>query len=146
MDPETYAAVFARMRTFMFDYSDTAVHAIACGASGNDWDWTRRVIDYLKNKHWNRLKQAQSLAAHYYCGTAGTATEYTADQWLELLSRGAAMEGIITGHRAIMDEFDPQRKVNLILDEWGTWHPVEAGKPVQVCTSRIRCAMHAWPP
>jgi alpha-N-arabinofuranosidase len=129
MDPETYAATFARMRTFMFDYANTSVHAIACGASGNDWGWTRRVMDFLKNKHWNRLSMAQSLAAHYYCGTAGTATQYTDEQWLELLSKGAAIEGILTGHRAIMDEFDPQRNVNLIIDEWGTWHPVETGKP-----------------
>jgi alpha-N-arabinofuranosidase len=134
MDPETYAATFARMRTFMFDYpgasgGTTDVHAIACGANGNDWDWTRRVMDFWKNKGWNRLKKVQSLAAHYYCGTAGTATVYTEDQWLELLCKAAAMEGIITSHRAIMDEFDPNRNVNLIVDEWGTWHPVEEGKP-----------------
>jgi alpha-N-arabinofuranosidase len=144
MDPATYAALFARMRTFMFDYSGTPVHAIACGASGNDWAWTKQVMDFLKNKHWDRLKMMQSLAAHYYCGTAGTATEYTPDQWLELLSKAAAMEGIITGHRAIMDEYDPQRNVSLIVDEWGTWHPVEEGKPnsglYQQNTIRDACA------
>jgi len=129
MDPESYAATYTRMRTSMFDYSGTAVHGIACGASGNDWVWTRKVMDYFKNKHWNHLGTVQSLAAHFYCGTAGTATEYTSAQWLELLARSAAIEGIITGHRAIMDEFDPQRNVNLIVDEWGTWHPVESGKP-----------------
>jgi alpha-N-arabinofuranosidase len=144
MDPESYAAVFARMRTFMFDYSGTSVHSIACGAAGNDWNWTRRVMDFLKNKHWDRLKMMQSLAAHYYCGTAGTATEYTPDQWLELLSKAFAMEGIITGHRAIMDEFDPQRNISMIVDEWGTWHPVEEGKPnsglYQQNTIRDACA------
>jgi alpha-L-arabinofuranosidase len=129
MDPDSYAALFARMRTFMFDYPGSSVHAIACGAAGNDWNWTRRVMDFLKNKHWNRLNMTQSLAAHYYCGTSGTATEYTPDQWLELLARAAAMEGIITGHRAIMDEYDPKRNVSLIVDEWGAWHPVEPGKP-----------------
>ncbi len=71
----------------------------------------------------------QGFAAHYYCGTAGTATEYTDDQWLELLAKAAAIEGIVTGHRAIMDEYDPERKIKLILDEWGAWHPVEKGKP-----------------
>ncbi|MCL5996468.1 MAG: alpha-N-arabinofuranosidase [Chloroflexi bacterium] len=129
MDPETYAATYARMRTYVFDYPGSTVHAIACGAGGNDWGWTRRVMDFWKNKHWNRLGMVQSLAAHYYCGTAGTATEYTSDQWLELLCKAAAIEGIITGHRAIMDEYDPKRNINLIVDEWGTWHPVEPDKP-----------------
>jgi alpha-N-arabinofuranosidase len=28
-----------------------------------------------------------------------------------------------------MDEYDPERKIKMIYDEWGTWHPVEPGKP-----------------
>ena len=71
----------------------------------------------------------QAIAAHYYCGTAGTATEFTDGQWLELLTRAVAVEGIVTGHRALMDRLDPERKIGLILDEWGAWHPVEEGKP-----------------
>ena len=39
------------------------------------------------------------------------------------------MEGMVIGHRAVMDEFDPERKIGLIFDEWGAWHPVEPGKP-----------------
>jgi len=73
----------------------------------------------------------QGFAAHYYCTTAGTATEYTDSQWLELLTRASAVDGIITGHRAVMDRYDPERKIGLILDEWGTWHPVEEGKPTR---------------
>ena len=129
MDPEYYASLFSQFRTFMFDHSNIKVHAIACGAPDCHWDWTRRFMDALKNRFWNRQHMAQSLAAHYYCGTAGTATEYTEAQWLELLSKAAAIEGIVTGHRQIMDQFDPERKISLIIDEWGTWHPVEAGKP-----------------
>ncbi len=129
MDPEFYASLYSRFRTFMFNYSDTPVHAIACGAPDAHWDWTRRFFDALKSRFWDRLPLVQSFAAHYYCGTAGTATEYTDAQWLELLAKGAAMEGIVTGHRALMDAYDPERKINLIVDEWGTWHPVETGKP-----------------
>jgi alpha-N-arabinofuranosidase len=76
-----------------------------------------------------RIFKTQGFAAHYYCGTAGTATSYDDGQWLELLAKAAAIEGIITGHRTLMDDYDPERKIKLIVDEWGTWHPVEAGKP-----------------
>jgi alpha-L-arabinofuranosidase len=62
-------------------------------------------------------------AAHYYCGTAGpSATEYDTNQWYELLDKAAAVERLIEQQRALMDEFDPQRRVGLVLDEWGTWH------------------------
>jgi alpha-L-arabinofuranosidase len=130
MSPEEYAAAFARYRTYVHNYPGTQVEAIACGPNGNNWNWTRRFFDYMKNHHTAcRLSSVQGFAAHYYCGTAGTATEYTETQWLELLSKAYAIEGIVTGHRQIMDEYDPSRKRKLILDEWGAWHPVEEGKP-----------------
>jgi alpha-N-arabinofuranosidase len=129
MSPEEYAAAFARHRSFVFNYPGTDVEAIACGPSDNDWRWTRRFFEATREATHCRQKRIQGFAAHYYCGKAGTATEYTETQWLELLTRAAAIEGVIDGHRTIMDEYDPQRKIALIFDEWGAWHPVEAGKP-----------------
>jgi alpha-N-arabinofuranosidase len=127
MTPEQYANEFARYRTFAQNYPGTQIEAIACGPNKWDWEWTRGVFETLKYR--KRLHMMQGFAGHYYCWTAGTATEYSDDQWLELLSKAAAMEGIVTGHRAIMDEYDPERKIKLIYDEWGAWHPVEKGKP-----------------
>lgn len=127
MSPEEYAGAFSRFRSFAYNYSGTALEAIACGPNNTDWGWTRGVFETLNQR--GRLGMMQGFAAHYYCGTAGTATEYSESQWLELLSKAAAIEGIITGHRAIMDEYDPQRRIKLIFDEWGAWHPVEQGKP-----------------
>jgi alpha-N-arabinofuranosidase len=138
MSPEAYAEAFFRFRNFVFAYPNTEdrngertrVEAVACGPNGGDWAWTRRFFESAKNGHThNRLGSVQGFAAHYYCGTAGTATEYTEDQWLELLAKATAVDGIISGHRAIMDEYDPDRKIKLLLDEWGAWHPVETGKP-----------------
>jgi alpha-L-arabinofuranosidase len=130
MSPEEYAATFARYRTFVFNYPGTEVQAIACGPNDNNWAWTQRFFETMKTYDGRcRLGHVQGFAAHYYCGKAGTATAYTESQWLELLSKAYAMEGIVTGHRRIMDEYDPQRKRKLIVDEWGTWHPVEQGKP-----------------
>lgn len=131
MSPEEYAAIFARYRTFLFNYPGTPTEAIACGPNGNDWAWTRRFFAALQNypPDGGRLSKVQGFSAHYYCGTAGTATDYDEQQWFELLAKAYAIEGIITGHRTLMDEFDPARKIKLVVDEWGTWHPVEQGKP-----------------
>ena len=35
------------------------------------------------------------------------------------------MDRIIQGHLAVMDKYDPEHRVGLIVDEWGTWHNVE---------------------
>jgi alpha-N-arabinofuranosidase len=37
------------------------------------------------------------------------------------------MEELITRHSAIMDKYDPQKKVGLVVDEWGVWTDVEPG-------------------
>ena len=37
------------------------------------------------------------------------------------------MEELVIQQRAAMDAWDPGRKIGLIVDEWGTWHPVEKG-------------------
>ena len=37
------------------------------------------------------------------------------------------MEELLTKHLAIMDKYDPEHRVGLIVDEWGTWYNVEPG-------------------
>ena len=37
------------------------------------------------------------------------------------------METLIRQHGAIMDRFDPEKKIGMIIDEWGTWYDVEPG-------------------
>ena len=37
------------------------------------------------------------------------------------------MEWIVTEHSKIMDKYDPQKRVGLYVDEWGTWYDVEPG-------------------
>jgi alpha-L-arabinofuranosidase len=143
MSPERYAEEFCRFRSYVSNYSGTEVQAIACGQNNADWDWTRRFFEHMRSNYWNRLPKIQGFAAHYYCGTAGTATEYTDQQWLELLARAYAVGGVIDGCRALMDPYDPERRIKLLLDEWGSWHPVEAGKPprglYQQNTARDAC-------
>jgi alpha-L-arabinofuranosidase len=129
MSPEQYAAEFCRFRSYVSSYSGAEVRAIACGQNNADWDWTRRFFEHMRGNYQDRLRRVQGYAAHYYCGTAGTATEYTEEQWLELLAKARAVEGVVTGCRSIMDRYDPERRIPLLLDEWGAWHPVEPGKP-----------------
>jgi alpha-L-arabinofuranosidase len=91
---------------------------IACGPDGNNADWTKRFFSKL-----GRFPHIHGYAAHYYCGTAGaSATEFDVNQWYELLEKAARMEDLVLQQRALMDGFDPERKIGLVVDEWGTWH------------------------
>lgn len=37
------------------------------------------------------------------------------------------MDELVTRHSVIMDKYDPEKRVGLIVDEWGTWYDVEPG-------------------
>jgi alpha-N-arabinofuranosidase len=37
------------------------------------------------------------------------------------------MDELVAKHSTIMDKYDPEKRVGLIVDEWGTWYDVEPG-------------------
>ncbi len=125
--PEDYCTEFRRYATYVRGFGKQ-LFAIACGPSGNDIEWTIRFFRKLRRDYWD-FRNIHGFAAHYYSGTAGTATTYTVDQWYELIAKGLRMEQLVVQQRAAMDAYDPERKIGLIVDEWGTWHPVEPGTP-----------------
>lgn len=127
--PEDYAREYRRYATYLRDLGGTELFLIACGPDGNRPEWTRKFLQKLATADRRFNCRIHGLAAHYYCGTAGCATQYTTDQWYELLHRAAGgMEQLIAEQRAAMDEFDGERRIGLIVDEWGTWHPPAPGR------------------
>ncbi|HXE54734.1 MAG TPA: alpha-L-arabinofuranosidase C-terminal domain-containing protein [Tepidisphaeraceae bacterium] len=129
--PEAYADEYKRFATYVREYSGTRPFVIACGPDGNHPDWTRRFFAELKLPEWRGFwaPPLSGFAAHYYCGTAGpSATEFNVDQWYELLEKALRMENLIHEQRALIDQFDPDRKIGLLVDEWGTWHLPTPGR------------------
>jgi alpha-N-arabinofuranosidase len=124
--PEDYGTEFRRFASFMRGFGGNKLYLVACGSPGNDVEWTNRFFRKLNKDYWV-FNNIHGYASHHYCGTAGTATEYTTDQWYQLISQGLFMEQLVVQQRAAMDAYDPQRRIGLLIDEWGTWHPVEKG-------------------
>ena len=123
--PEDYCTEFRRYASFVRGFGKK-LSVIACGPANNDVEWTDRFFRKIFKDYW-AFNNIDGFAAHYYCGTAGTATEYTEEEWYRLLEKGLKMEELVLQQRAAMDAWDPGRKIGLIVDEWGTWHPVEKG-------------------
>jgi alpha-L-arabinofuranosidase len=53
--------------------------------------------------------------------------QFGEDQWHSTLVQTLHMDELIQKHSAIMDRHDPEKRVGLIVDEWGTWYDVEPG-------------------
>ena len=70
------------------------------------------------------------LSLHYYIVPGGwrnknSATQFEEKDWFETMQKTQFMDELITRHSAIMDQYDPRRRVGMIVDEWGTWYKVE---------------------
>lgn len=126
MRPEYYADQYRKYATFMTGWSnDKAIMRIASGASDADYHWTETL---MKNIPLNMLG---GVALHHYSVIAwekkGSATDFTEQQYFTTMKEAWLMDSLITKHSAIMDQYDPAKKVALVVDEWGGWYDVEKG-------------------
>ena len=63
----------------------------------------------------------------HYGADKGSATDFGEDGWFTAMQNTLRMDTILARHAAIMDEYDPERRVALIVGEWGMWHEVKEG-------------------
>ena len=129
MTPEFYADNYRRYAVYTRKYGDVVPYKIACGPNGNNYNWTGVLMEKTYEKRGNALN---GLSLHYYTvpgewAHKGLATQFTEDEWFATMRKAYFMDELVEKHSAIMDEFDPERKVALIVDEWGTWYDVEPG-------------------
>jgi alpha-N-arabinofuranosidase len=116
MTPEEYAGHFRQFGTFIRTFGDTKPFMIACGPNGNDTDWTRRFMDSLRPHDFS-----DGFAMHFYSGGNSTATKFSVEAAQEQLSSFARLEQAVRQQRALLDGYDPGRKIGLMVDEWGVW-------------------------
>ena len=128
MRAEYYADVYRRFQSFCKNYSGNKLFKIACGPGSADYDWTEKLMKNLKGMYeWT----ADAISLHFYSikdwNNKGKASVFDDDKYYELLETATSVDTIITRNKEIMDRFDPEHKIGLIVDEWGTWFDVEEG-------------------
>lgn len=128
--PEEYATEFRKFTAWSPTYG-VKLQLVGSGPNGGDVNWTRRFFQKLTEKGSGQVNKLYGWALHYYAGSTGqqVANEYTENEWYDLISRSDRMETLIEDHWQIMGEFDRERRVKLIVDEWGAWHKQDADVP-----------------
>lgn len=124
MTPEQCAREYIRYTTVINSLDKGNLKFIMCGANGHDVSWTRRLLtEWSTTRKWHEAP-TYGMSIHYYTnhGYPADPINFTEDEWYLQLFRANFMQQILDDHRAAMDEFDPDRKIGLIVDEWGNWH------------------------
>lgn len=134
MRPEYYADLYRQYATFLHNSAGDPLYLIACGPNAgahpdrfDNYTWTDVLMDRVGRRSWS----IAGLSLHYYAkprrGRNPSATEFNEEGWITVLRYGLLMNELIRGHSTIMDRYDPEKKVALVVDEWGTWHHVAPG-------------------
>jgi alpha-N-arabinofuranosidase len=124
MSPEYYLSQLKIFSHFVrgFDASQP-LRKIAVGSDGGDTTYTETIMKAWQSHTWSW--NIDGLSLHYY--TVGKwppsykATGFEEADYATLLKETLRLEGIIRSQSAIMDKYDPQKKVSLAVDEWGSW-------------------------
>lgn len=126
MRPEYYADLYRQYQTYVRNYSGNNVYKIACGPNDFNYQWTEVLME-------RAAKYMDALTVHYYTvpgdtwENKGSATDFTKQEYYKTLQKALRMDEIISSHLHIMDQHDPEHRVDLIVDEWGAWYDVEPG-------------------
>jgi alpha-N-arabinofuranosidase len=135
MRAEYYADLCIRYSLYSRDYGEHKLYRIACGPNSDDYHWTEVLMRECNEQYPERSDTMHGLALHYYAqervpGTRrrlGSATRFEEAEWFRFLELALHMENLVRKHGAIMDRYDPEKRIALIVDEWGSWYSVEPG-------------------
>lgn len=126
MDPYYYACEYKRYATYVRNYDgNERIYKVACGPNSDDYKWTEEVMKNASG-HMNGISLHYYTVPHHW-GKKGSATEFDRDEYYMTLSKAYKIEELIRRHLEIMNRYDPKKRVDLIVDEWGTWYDVEPG-------------------
>jgi alpha-N-arabinofuranosidase len=155
MSPEYYVTQYKQYSTFAKNYPGTTLRKIATGASGTNYQWTEVLMQNLAGGGGRGSMWGMDL--HYYTRpprgnrgpggqgppqpgaqgaqtqvtapvlSPGSATNFTEATYFATMQNALRIDEIITRHDSIMTKYDGQKRVALVVGEWGIWTDTEPG-------------------
>jgi alpha-N-arabinofuranosidase len=104
--------------------------AVGPGGDGPRWtEWTETIMKAYQQHTWSW--DINGLSMHNYTVVkwppAYKSVGFGETEYSQILKSTLEMDGLISKHSAIMDKYDPDKKVALVVDEWGSWYAPLAG-------------------
>ncbi|MGC1301643.1 MAG: alpha-L-arabinofuranosidase C-terminal domain-containing protein, partial [Caulobacteraceae bacterium] len=102
------------------------------GEANGESDYTEAVMKAWKSRVYSWAIEGVSLHSYAVGGWPPhfSGTGFGEDDYARLVHETLEMDGKIARQSAIMDRYDPDKKVALVVDEWGVWlAPTPGSKP-----------------
>src|SRR4051812_15172884 len=140
MTPDYYVSQMKIYSRFVRNYNPAQqdkdqMLKIAVGPGGAEprfIDWTEAVMKAYQQHTWSW--DINGLSMHSYTVVRWQdkfkSLGFGESEYAQFLKETLTMDGLINKYSAIMDKYDPQKKVALVVDEWGSWYaPLPGSNP-----------------
>jgi alpha-N-arabinofuranosidase len=121
MRGDEYSTAYRQFATYIRNYGQTPAEApflIACGPNRSDKEWTTRFFEGFSGR---RRINIGGYAMHYYSNGSQFATKFTVEAMQQQFQSFPLVEQSILEQRELMNKWDPNRNIGLMVDEWGIW-------------------------
>jgi len=142
MSVDYYIDLYKRFATAMTTYHNTEkLFRIAVGPGFPDYNWTEKIMKNLP------ARRFEGISVHHYSVNwdhKSSSYEFTDEEYFMIMEKAWFMEEFITKNSDVMDKYDPEKRVALIVDEWGGWYDTDpSGNSALYQQNTIRDAMIA---
>jgi alpha-N-arabinofuranosidase len=142
MTAEYYLTQYRQYSTYAKNYPGANLRKIASGPNSTDYRWTDVLMQTLgtgRGGMWG-------MDLHYYtrpprgrvgqgapgqqatpAPSQGSATNFTEETYFGTMVNALRIDEIITKHDSVMTKYDPQKRIALVVGEWGIWTDTEPG-------------------
>jgi alpha-N-arabinofuranosidase len=98
---------------------------IAVGPGFPETEWTEAVMKAWQRHDWSW--DIDGLSVHWYTTANGwpvstPSTGFGVEEYGKTLKSTLFMDEFLRKQETVMDKYDPQKKIALVVDEWGAWH------------------------
>jgi len=138
MTPDYYVSLMKVYSRFVLNMnpaqrSQDQMLKIAVGPGTPDTEWTEAVMKAWKKHTW--AWDINGISLHWYTVPDGwppstNSQKFGVDAYVKSLKSTLFMDEFLHKQEAVMDKYDPEKKVTVSVDEWGVWHaPLPGSNP-----------------
>jgi len=138
MTPDYYVSLMKQYSRFVTNmnpaqHEKQQMAKIAVGPGTPDTEWTEAVMKAWKKHTW--AWDINGVSLHWYTVPDGwppstKSDRFTLDDYAKSLKSTLFMDEFLRKQEAVMDKYDPEKKLTLTVDEWGAWHgPLPESNP-----------------
>ncbi len=121
MTADYYSDMYRRFAVYARGLSGNDLTRVAGGPGGGDLEWIETLMERIHSN-------MEAVSLHYYTigsrrwADKGPSTGFGEDGWIAILDNALRIKTILADTIRIMDHHDPDNRVKLFVDEWGTWY------------------------